>query len=649
MPGGAAANRLGAVLALVLMTAALVASPAVARGGPGSPGLVASPSAALPTEDKATRFHVDVELTRDGSAHVTENITWTFPSDQERHGIERLIKVRAGYQDRKDTFRVYEMSDVSARSTTGAPADVSVSEFGAYDRIRVGRPDETVSGTQSYVVSYTLANYVNGFADHAEFYFNLVDPSNENTYENVSASVHGPEPVDRVDCFYGELGSTSRCQATAGETAQFSAGTVPPGQGVSILASLPRTAFDSLEPDLRQGQVTDQGSVVTPATARALGLLSIGTGVTLPLLAAGLMGFLVYTRGRDEQYAGLTPGLTPGHGEQGHVVRGQAPTVAVQFTPPAGVQPGMLGTIVDETANTIDVAATVVDLAVRGYLTLEETEKGMFGRTDWRLTRTTSPPDPSQLHPYELRLLNGIFATGDSVLLSELKNHFATTLKGVQQAMYDEVVQRGWFRASPQLQRGIWTGLGKVMVFGGIFGLFWLGGPLSAMMPGNGLPVPPATVLGVGVVLAGAIVWLLGRRMAARTADGSAVLAQSLGFRQYLVTAEANQIRWEEAQDIFSRYLPFAIVFGVAEKWAETFEQVAAAAAAAGHTIAYPGWYIGTQGYGSFTHLATGMDSFATTAGGTFTSTPGSSGSSGFSSGGGFSGGGGGGSSGGSW
>ncbi len=61
--------------------------------------------------------------------------------------------------------------------------------------------------------------------------------------------------------------------------------------------------------------------------------------------------------------------------------------------------------------------------------------------------------------------------------------------------------------------------------------------------------MPPAGVLGAGVVTAGAIFWLLGRRMAARTAEGSAVLAQSLGFRQYLVTAEANQIRWEEAQD----------------------------------------------------------------------------------------------------
>ena len=59
--------------------------------------------------------------------------------------------------------------------------------------------------------------------------------------------------------------------------------------------------------------------------------------------------------------------------------------------------------------------------------------------------------------------------------------------------------------------------------------------------------------------------------MAARTAEGSAVLAQSEGFKQYLVTAEANQIKWEEAQDIFSRYLPYAIVFGVASQWAGTF------------------------------------------------------------------------------
>ena len=94
---------------------------------------------------------------------------------------------------------------------------------------------------------------------------------------------------------------------------------------------------------------------------------------------------------------------------------------------------------------------------------------------------------------------------------------------------------------------------------------------------------------------------LLGKRMAARTADGSAVLAQSLGFKQYLVTAEANQIRFEEAQDIFSRYLPYAIVFGVADRWARVFDEVAESAAAAGQSLDVPTWYVFSGGgFGGF-------------------------------------------------
>ena len=104
-------------------------------------------------------------------------------------------------------------------------------------------------------------------------------------------------------------------------------------------------------------------------------------------------------------------------------------------------------------------------------------------------------------------------------------------------------------------------------------------------------------MLAAGLVLAGLVVRLLGRRMASRTADGSAVLAQSLGFaKQYLVTAEANQIRFEEAQAVFSRYLPYAIVFGVADRWARVFNEVAEAAAAAGHSLDVPTWYVFSGG-----------------------------------------------------
>ena len=41
------------------------------------------------------------------------------------------------------------------------------------------------------------------------------------------------------------------------------------------------------------------------------------------------------------------------------------------------------------------------------------------------------------------------------------------------------------------------------------------------------------------------------------------------GFRNYLATAEADQLKFEEGEDIFSKYLPWAIIFGLADRWAK--------------------------------------------------------------------------------
>lgn len=431
---------------------------------------------------------------------------------------------------------------------------------------------------------------------------------------------------------------------------------------MTVAVSLPRSAFGDLSPELIEGSTDNESTgadAVSPAVARLLGQLTTGMGIFAPLLALAGMSALVWTRGRDEQYAGLTPGLAPGAGEQAATVRRSRPgTVAVQFSPPSGVQPGMIGTLIDERADTVDVTATLLDLAVRGFLTITETKKS-FGRTDWLLTRTVPSRDARALTGYEETLLEGVFARDNEVRLSELKNSFASTLSLVQSSMYTEVVRRGWFRRSPQAQRNSWSGFGSLLIILGFICAFFLGGLVPAGRPFTDFPVRGTTVLAIGLVLSGMIVKVLGKRMASRTADGSAVLAQSLGFRQYLVTAEANQIKFEEAQQIFSAYLPYAIVFGVASKWAKTFEQVAAAAAAQGVVINPPIWYVGTNwgSGGFFDSMTSGVDDFATQAAGTFISTAGSSGTSvfdsggasGFGGGGGFSGGGGSGSSGGSW
>src|SRR5690606_34587332 len=157
-----------------------------------------------------------------------------------------------------------------------------------------------------------------------------------------------------------------------------------------------RTAFGDLTPDLveysRDGYGSPTSSPIPASAQRAIGGLLVGTGVLLPVGAAALMGVLVHKRGRDEWYAGLTPGLTPGHGEQAEVRRGSRPAVVVQFTPPEGVQPGLVGTVQDESADVVDVSATIVDLAVRGFLRIEEIKSGgFFGRDDWELTWLQPP------------------------------------------------------------------------------------------------------------------------------------------------------------------------------------------------------------------------------------------------------------------
>ena len=618
----------------------------------------AAPSAQAAGGERILSFAADYNLAPDGSMGVTETLVWQF-GPGEHHGIKRNITVRQGVSSPPGKYRLYGMSDVVVSSPTGANSEVYVSDLGADEVIRIGSPTQPFQGEQqqTYVLKYRLAHVANGFPDHAELYWNVTGGRFDIPVDSVKVSVHGPAAVTNALCFKGADRSGAPCAASAGQVATYSATGLGPREQVTIVASFPASAITDTAPDLRDGDTgfsgAEPGSSVSPSVAKALSLVGYGGGLAFPVLAAALMGTLVWKRGRDEQYAGLTPGLTPVEGAPGPVTYGHEGPVAVQFAPPKGVRPGLVGTIIDEEANTIDVSATVVDLAVRGYLTIEEVESGgLFKRADWQLTKLVPPAQAEPLLPYEETLFAGIFAESNPVLLSGLKNKFHTTLTTAQSQMYAEVTRMGWFRKSPEKARRGWTALGMLVMGAGLASGWFLGIQSSQIDQVGGVTfvIPSGIVLAVGLLLAGGIIYLLGKRMAAKTAAGSAVLAQSLGFKQYLVTAEARQIRFEEAQDIFSRYLPFAIVFGVADRWAGTFSEVAEAATAAGQSIGMPGWYIfaGGGGFGNFGGIASGMDSFSTMASGTFTSTPGSSGGSGFG-GGGFSGGGGGGGGGGSW
>ncbi|TMF70020.1 MAG: DUF2207 domain-containing protein, partial [Chloroflexi bacterium] len=296
--------------------------------------------------------------------------------------------------------------------------------------------------------------------------------------------------------------------------------------------------------------------------------------------------------------------------------------VVVEFEPPQKLRPAELGLILDESADTKDVTATIVDLAVRGFLTISEVQ----GKRDWLLTRKSA--EVAGMLPYEMTLFKGLFANRQQVKISELKGTFQSTLRSAEGEVYADAMSHKFFRARPDLVRLATVGVAILIALAGAGLTFLLG-----ITFGGGL-------IGLAVVLVGVVLIVMHRAMASRTAAGREVMQKTLGFRLYMTTAEKYRQQFAEKAEIFTQLLPYAIVFGCVARWSKAFEGI--------DTSASNSWYVGNAPFQAAL-LSSSLESMNSSLSSAIASTPPSSGSSSGFGGGGFSGGGGGGGGGGSW
>jgi uncharacterized membrane protein len=368
-----------------------------------------------------------------------------------------------------------------------------------------------------------------------------------------------------------------------------------------------------------------------------MGVNAVSIAITLVLAAAVLGGLarVWWLHGRDRWY-GDTYYLSQDRPQESTRPLFAHQTVVVEYQPPEfgkrRLRPAEIGLLVDERADTLDVSATIVDLAVREYLRIKELPKegifGMFKSQDYELERLDKAN--TELLPYERTLLTALFDGGHVVQLSDLKNTFYKDLRKIKDELYEEAVKNNrFFSRDPEQTRDYarYGGIG-VAAAGGV-GVWLLGAAAGA------------AIVAIPVIVAGVLLFLLAPIMPRRTATGWEMYRRCLGFRTYMVTAETDRQKFAEEAHIFHDYLPFAIVYGCVQKWAQAFEGL-------GIEKQAPGWYIGTHPFVAM-DFANGLQSFSTSLSGAMASTPGGSGGSGFSVGGGFSGGGIGGGGGSSW
>ena len=102
-------------------------------------------------------------------------------------------------------------------------------------------------------------------------------------------------------------------------------------------------------------------------------------------------------------------------------------SVAPMYEPPPGISPAEAGTLLDDRIHPRDITSTIVDLAVRGFIKIEETDdKGLlFHHKDYIFHLLQKRQDWRGLAPHERVMMENIFA-GDApdTRLSSLKNRF---------------------------------------------------------------------------------------------------------------------------------------------------------------------------------------------------------------------------------
>ncbi|MDP9863219.1 MULTISPECIES: DUF2207 domain-containing protein [Streptosporangium] len=549
MAGSALHRAAGSVAVVATLALALSASPALAAGTAGTASTLAG---------KVTDDTVTLELRQDGVLHVKETIAF------EGSPPTRKLVDRTRYDDGND--RLYQITNFKGDGTlTG-------------DSI-------TLKGSGSATLEYDVKGAVTPLADAQELRWYAVGAWSV-PVALAKVTVKGPAQLQNLSCFAGVLSSAIGCTTASpdhtGTTAEFEQQELGPGEVLTVVVGYPTGATKGAPVLERRFELSNAFTLNTVTGGALAGLL---------VLMLGGLGLLYWMRGRDARVVGHESGSLNAV-ENGH------------FAPPDGVRPGQIGTLMDEQADVIDVTATIVDLAVRGFIRIDEQPRQAYDSPDWMLVRMAGAPTNSLL-TYERALYDAIFDGRDAVLLSHLQGSFAANLGKVRDALYRDVVTQGWFARRPDTVRTRWTTFGVLFTVAGVLATVAL-----AWFTTYGL-------LGLALIIAGAAMAVGGQYMPAKTSKGAGALAHTLGFREYLASGDiGGDIPPAQRVELFSRYLPYAVIFDSVERWARVVTSVTGNGQQADNLY----WYHGPAEW-DLSKFADSMRTFTMTTSGAISST----------------------------
>jgi hypothetical protein len=567
--------------------------------------LLSLPAASAVADAQARSIRIEdydvlLEVGGNGVLQVTERLTVRFTGSW--NGIVRDLSLRHNTgQGRADRLNVRLRAITDADGNTLRHETESGDNHTRSFRIWVPGASDTV---RQVVIRYDVTNAIRFFYPGSEagaldeLYWNVTGNGWDMPIARARARVVLPDGVQptQTAVYTGRAGSRSAdaVSEAAGNTVTFTMQReLSPYEGMTIGVGWP------------------PGHVVTRPSAAVNRLVQTARfwPVVLPFVVFGLAFRSWRRRGRDPEPR----------------------SISVQYQPLDGLSPTEMGTLVDHRADMKDITATLVDLAVRGFVHITEERKeklfGLYSDTTFTFESVRPRDDRKALVEHERRYLRALFERGDSVGLEELENRFYKSLPKIRDAVYDSLIQHGYYLHRPDKVKANWLVLAVAALIVGLGGA-----ALSASQLWSW--ASPVALAAAGVIAA-LVLTVFAIIMPAHTTSGARAREAALGFREFLSRVETDRYqRMITSPEMFERYLPHAMAFGVEKKWASAFENIYREP---------PQWYTGS-GNGAFhvSDFSSRMSALSSAASSSMSSSPSSSGSGGGGSSGGGSGGGGG-------
>ena len=558
-----------------------------------------------------TNYDVKIDVNKDKTAHVTENIDVNFSIPS--HGIFRTIPLKGNTVTNID---VSEQNEISAE--------------GNYIKIKIGDPDRVISGDHQYQISYDY-----NFLDNKnEFYFNIIGTEWETEIQHVSFSVTLPEKFDP-----NKAGLSIGRKGTAGfnDGAQFfvndntlsgyTTRSLPAYNGITLRVEVPNGYFNH--------QINYKSIIV----------------ISIMLLLIFISLYIWFKYGKDKPVIPI-----------------------VTFYPPKDYNSAEVELMYKGKATEKSLVSLIFYLANKGYLKISDSIFGFEiekikeydGNNPIEKAFMNALIPNQKTSQVELSVSRTFYTQCQTIIdtINKARNKIfvkdsispklifftslcllglvALTIFSLFNFDISGVLGMSFVLLFPiiaiiVLITGITKSPAGIKIFLIIWSLGFGGIPLFIILPNliiNSSTIPAVATGVIGILISAICLYHLPQR----NEFGNKMLGEILGLKHFIEVAEKHRLEKLLSENPSYAYdvLPYAYVLDISDKWIKQFESI---------LTFQPDWYSGgilnVSNFNTFTNNFTSVTAPTTSNGGISSSSS--------SGGGGFSGGGGGGGGGGSW